>query len=62
MNIDDMHIIPLVKKKPKKNDRYIIKHNDHNIWLKSIGKKEISLDQYIRYIKGRRNAFDFEEK
>ena len=57
-----MHIIPLVKKKSKKNDRYIIKHNDHNIWLKSIGEKEISLDQYIRYIKGRRNAFDFEEK
>jgi len=56
-----MHIIKRVEKKPKKNDQYKDKHFDHNMWLESIGRNKISLDQYVRYIKGRRNAFDFDK-
>jgi len=57
-----MHIIKKdKKKKPQKHDSYKDKHLDHNRWLKSIGRNKISLDEYVRYIKGRRNAFDFDE-
>jgi hypothetical protein len=53
---------PVIEKKRTKNDSYKDDHMEHNRWLKSINKNKISLDEYVRWVKGRRNAFDFDEE
>jgi translation initiation factor 2B subunit (eIF-2B alpha/beta/delta family) len=53
---------PVIKKKRTKNDSYKDDHMEHNRWLKSINKNNISLDEYVRWVKGRGPAFAFDIK
>jgi translation initiation factor 2B subunit (eIF-2B alpha/beta/delta family) len=53
---------PVIEKKRTKNDSYKDDHMEHNRWLKSINRNKISLGEYVRWVKGKANAFKLGDK